>query len=479
MNQPPSIKKNYLYNTAFTIASFLFPIITFPYVARVLGPVYIGKVAFAESIVAYFALFASLGIPLYGIREVAKVRDDKTALNRVFSELFIINVAAMGISALLFLSLFFLIEKIRAEEVLFLVLGINIILGAFSIEWLYKGLENYQYITLRSLFFKLISLGLLFLLVRSQGDYVWFAGISVLALSGANILNMINSKKYVKLTLKDIQLKKHIKPILVIFSTTIAISLYINLDKVMLGFLAGDEYVGLYTAASKMNRIVLSVITSLGTVLIPRMSYYLESNRMAEFDLLSKRSLDFIFSLAIPAMVGMILLSNEIMLLFAGPQYTSAVLTTRIMAPIILLIGLSTFFSLQILIPSHKEIFVLYITLSAAITDIALNFLLIPRFYHNGAAIATVSAELIAMMLNVLFIKKLFPIKILSRKTFELLLISLSFIPVVLFIKHFSTNYIFTFSLSILLCMSIYVIVSFKRKYELMMNIYTQVRSYF
>lgn len=456
MNQPPSIKKNYLYNTAFTIAGFLFPLITFPYVARVLGPVYIGKVAFAESIVAYFSLLASLGIPLYGIREVAKVRDDKTALNRVFSELFIINLLAMGISALLFLSLFFLIDKIRAEEVLFLVLGINIILGAFSIEWLYKGLENYQYITLRSLFFKLISLGLLFLLVRSQGDYVWFAGISVLALSGANILNMINSRKYVKLILKDIQLKKHIKPILVLFSTSIAISIYINLDKVMLGFLAGDASVGLYTAAVKINRILLTVVISLGAVLLPRMSYYVEKKKMDEFTDLADKSIRFIYMLAFPFMIGLFLLANPVIQLFSGPQFVDSIITLRILVPIILLIGISNFIGIQILLPRGGEKKLLYSTLTGAGVNFTLNLFLIPIYKHNGAAAATVIAELCVTLTQFLFIKEYAAIDWFKKKA-NYVLFSLLMGLIIFLFKFFLTNAIVYFFVSIIIGGGIYL----------------------
>jgi len=456
MNQIPSIKKNYFYNTAFTIASFLFPLITFPYVARVLGPVYIGKVAFAESIVAYFALFASLGIPLYGIREVAKVRDDKEALNRIFSELFIINLSAMGISVLLFLSLFFLIEKIQAEEVLFLVLGINIVLGAFSIEWLYKGLENYQYITLRSLSFKVISLGLLFLLVRSQDNYVLFAGISVLALSGANILNMIHSRKYVKITLKKIHLRKHIKPIIILFSTSIAISIYINLDKVMLGFLADDKSVGLYTAAIKMNKITLAVVTSLAVVLIPRLSYYIEMNKKDEFLRLANKSLDFVFFLGIPSIIGILLLADNLVLMFSGERFMEAAYTVRILAPIILFIGLSNFFAFQIHLPENREKYNLYSVIVGASTNFFLNLILIPHFKHNGAAIATLIAEFSVAFMTYLFSKYKHDFKIVTLNRVKYFAISLFFVPIIFFVNYVVSLAMLSTSVSIVTCIIFY-----------------------
>lgn len=457
MNHLPSIKKNYLYNTAFTAANFLFPLITFPYVARVLGPVYIGKVSFAESIVTYFVIFASLGIPLYGIREIAKVRDNKEALSRTFSELFVINLLAMLLSAFLYIGFFLSVEKIQAEKILFLVVGLNIVLSIFSIDWLFKGLENYRYITIRSLIFKIVSAGFLFLLVKSVNDYVYYAGINVIAISGANILNMLHSRNYVKIVLKKIQLKKHLKPILVIFSTVIAIKIYINLDKVMLGFLAGDEYVGLYTASYKINIILLGIVTSLGAVIVPRISYYLENRMMDEFKELAYKSVHFIVLLSLPFMTGLFLLAEPIIFVFSGRQFQDAMSTVQILTPIILLAGISNFTGIQVLFPGGGEKKLLYSTLLGAFTNFLLNLILIPKFKHNGAAIATLCAEFTVTACQMWMVTKYIRIQWLDKRNLVYFLCSLCVGVAVYFMKYPIHNQVLYMVASILIGGLLYI----------------------
>ena len=203
-------------NAFLTMSSFIFPLITFPYVSRVLLPIGTGKVSFATSIINYFSMFAQLGIPTYGIRACAQVRDNREELSRVVQELLIINLIMNVISyAALFVSIF-TIQKLTLEKELYILLSFTIILTSIGMEWLYKALEQYTYITVRSVIFKFVALIAMFLLVHEQKDYVIYGGITIFASSASNILNFINAHKYINLRfVGKYNLKRHIKPILI------------------------------------------------------------------------------------------------------------------------------------------------------------------------------------------------------------------------------------------------------------------------
>jgi len=478
MNTSPSIKKNYLYNSILTTVGFVFPLITFPYVTRVLGPEGIGKVKFAESIVVYFVTLANLGIPMYGIREIAKVRDNQEKLNKVFTELFVVNIVSMILATIFFSILFVFVHKIQEEKLLFVIMGVTIFLNVFSIDWFFRGMENYRYISLRSLFALSFSLILLFVFVKSAEDYIIYAGITVVASSGIKILNIFYRRNFVKFVFNELNLKRHVKPILVFFSTTIAISIYLNLDIVMLGFLSGDRYVGLYTAAIKPIKIVTAIIASLGVVLVPRLSYYLSAKNFFQFEELSKKSLNFVFFFSIPCSIMIFLLADEIILLLTGNLFISASITLKLLSVLIIFLVISNFYSLQILVPQNKEKYVLYITISAAVVNIVLNFLLIPQYHHNGAAIATLLAEFVATILNIYFVKNYYKVRLFSKEYLMLLLISLTFIPIITFIKYFFHNTIIVLSLSSVCCAIVYLSFSYYIKNEILLLINEQLKKF-
>ena len=272
-----SIKLNFVMNIILTMSSFIFPLITFPYVSRVLLPVGTGKVSMATSVITYFSMFAQLGIPTYGIRACAKVRDNREKLSKVAQELLIINIIMSMISYMVLIILLFYVPKFRCEKELYVILSFNIILTSIGMEWLYKALEQYTYITVRSVIFKFIALIFMFFLVHKQTDYVIYGGITIFAASASNILNLINAHKFINLKpVGNYNFRRHLKPVLIFFAMSCATTIYTNLDTVMLGFMTTDTDVGYYNAAVKIKVILVSVVTSLGTVLLPRASYYIQ-----------------------------------------------------------------------------------------------------------------------------------------------------------------------------------------------------------
>ena len=401
MNQYSSVKKNFMMNIILTMSSFIFPLITFPYVSRILLPVGTGKVSFAVSLISYFNMFAQLGIPTYGICECAKVRDNRMELSRTAHELLLINASMSIISYVFFALAVLFIPKLREEYLLYIIVSFTIFFNAIGMEWLYKALEQYSYITIRSVLFKFIALVFMFMLIHEPGDYIIYGGITILAASASNVMNLLNIHKYIDMRfIGNYHLKRHIKPIIIFFAMACATTIYTNLDTIMLGFMTTDANVGYYNAAIRIKTVLVSIVTSLGTVLLPRVSYYIKSGMVKEFYRIVNKSLNFTFLIASPLMVYFILFARQGIFFLSGVAYEGAIIPMRIIMPTLLLIGITNVLGIQILVPLGKEKIVLYSEVAGAVTDCILNFMLIPKMFAAGAAIGTLIAEFVVLVVQ-------------------------------------------------------------------------------
>lgn len=407
MKPQKSVKFNFIMNSILTVSTLIFPLITFPYVSRILMPSGMGKVSFATSLISYFSMFAQLGIPTYGVSACAKVRDDKVKLTRTVHELLIINLIMNVITYFaLFCTLEF-VPRLYDERRLYVIISFTIILTSIGMEWLYKALEQYTYITIRSIVFKVIALIAMFLLIHDESDYVLYGGISIFAASASNIFNLINVHKYIYIKpIGNYNIKRHWKAVFVFFAMACATTIYTQLDSVMLGFLANESDVGYYNAAIKIKMILASVVASLGTVLLPRASYYLENNKIKEFKKISRKSLNFVIIISIPLMVFFIIYAKETILILSGETYYKAIRPMQIIMPTLLFIGLTNILGIQILVPMGKEIYVLYSEIAGAITDLVINAWLIPKYASVGAAIGTLVAEFVVLVVQYTVLRK-------------------------------------------------------------------------
>ncbi len=396
MKQQKSVKLNLIMNAILTMSSFVFPLITFPYVSRVLLPLGTGKVSFATSIVSYFAMIAQLGIPTYGIRACAKVRDNKEKLSKTVHEIFIINMIMCIIGYIAFFITLFLVPRLYEEKLLMLIMSSTLLFNTIGMEWLYRALEQYTYITVRSIIFKFVALIAMFFIVRKQSDYAMYGVVTILAAVGSNIFNFINVHKYISLRpIGHYNLKQHVKPIITFFALSVAATVYTNLDIVMLGFMKTDEDVGYYNAAVRIKSILVSIVTSLGAVLLPRASYYIEQGLMDEFRRISKKAIQFVALLATPLMLYFMLFAKEGIFLLSGDTFVGSIIPMQVIMPTLLFIGMSNILGIQILVPLGKEKIVLYSELAGAAVDLVLNLILIPYLGATGAAIGTLAAELV------------------------------------------------------------------------------------
>lgn len=402
-----SIKLNFIMNAILQISAFIFPLITFPYVSRILGPSGTGNVSFATSIVTYFALFAQLGIPTYGIRATARVRDDKKLLSKTVQEIFIINAVMCVLAYFVFFVVLNLVPKMYNDKVLFIIISSTILFNSVGMDWLYKGLEKYTYITFVSIIFKFIALILMFVCVHHKNDYVIYGAISIFAASASNICNLVNIHKliYIK-PIFNYEFTKHLRPIMIFFAMSCATTIYTNLDTVMLGFMKDNVEVGYYNAAIKIKNVLLGVVTSLGTVLLPRASYYIENNMYSEFKRIAGKALNFVVLISFPLCLYFILFAKEGVLFLSGDAYTEAILPMQILMPTLIFIGLTNIMGIQMLIPLGREKVVLYSEIAGAIVDLVINTILIPIMASSGAAIGTLVAEMVVWIVQYIALKE-------------------------------------------------------------------------
>ena len=457
-----SVKLNFILNTTRIFLGAFFILVTTPYITRILGAENLGKVDYVNSIIQYFILFTALGIPNYGIREIAKTRDNIFDRTKTVIELGIILIITTIIG---YVVLFFLLNNIngfKELKTLILIMSTWILFNNIGFEWFYQGIENQVYITIRFIIIRLIVLILMFLFVKNSKDYIIYGIILVLMNSGSNVLNLINIRKYLSfknITLKKLDLKKHIKPVLIIFAASLSVSIYLQLDVVMLGNI-NDKIVAYYTVPNKLIRLILVVITALGTVLVPRISNCIKNNDIENYKKYINYSLKYILMLSIPSVVGIFLLADNIILIMAGEKFIESILTVRILVFILFIVGIAYFLGFQLLYPHGLEKYYTYSVTIAAVINFVFNYIMIPKYYQNGAAIGTIIAELTGVMLMLYFTRNyLKEVEFYNLKNLKYFISSIIMGLIILFIKYLNLGNILTILISISLGSIIYFII--------------------
>lgn len=396
-----SIKRNFLMNSLLTLSSFIFPMITFPYISRILLPAAIGRVSYATSLVVYFNLIAQLGIPTYGIRACAQVRDDKLKLTRVVQELFIINLLMSGLVYILFFGLLVLVPQLQDDRMLYIVMSSAILFNALGIDWMYQGLEQYAYITKRSILFKFFALIMMFAFIHQPGDYIIYGGISIFASSASNILNFMNARKFILMKyVGGYQFKRHFRAIGIFFAMSCATIIYTNLDTIMLKWLTTNIDVGYYNTAVRVKTILVGIVTSLGAVLLPRASYYVENQMLEDFRRVSKKAINFVVVFASPISLYFILFAKPSIYLLSSSAFAGAIKPMQIIMPTVMLIGITNILGIQILVPLGRQKIVMWSEIAGAGIDFLVNWLLIPKYASAGAAFGTLLAEIIVLVIQ-------------------------------------------------------------------------------
>ena len=393
-----SLKVNAVLNVIKQCSTIIFPLITYPYISRVLGSVNFGRVSFSSSIIEYGVVFAALGIPTYMVREGAKVRNDKASIKQMTSEVFTISLITMLISIGVIAVLTVLSPRLRVEGLLIGILGLNIVFSVLGRDWINTIYEDYLYITVRYIALKFISLFLIFLFVKSPEHYLRYAAIMLFSESGGYILNMLYTRRYVPfvVTAKP-NIKKHIKPLLFLFCSTIAVRIYIQSDITILGFMRTDAEVGVYSLASRIYSVIKSVLNAIILVTIPRISYYVGNGKREEYNQLLSKLKSSLMTLLFPCIVGGVALSKNVMYIMGGEQFIYGYRSFEILCIALLFAVLGCYYAQGILIPNKRENKYFVCTSVSALVNILLNFIAIRYFGIEGAAITTLIAEVIIM----------------------------------------------------------------------------------
>lgn len=451
-----SITKNIFWNALRIGSNLLFPLITFPYTARILGPEIKGEFEYINAVVGYFILFANLGFPMYGIREVSNNRDSIQRLSRICSSIFTANLLTSLIA--FFVYIIGCYYAVSDSLSIYLIIGISIPLSCIQFDWFYQGIEDFRYITIRSLIVRTLSLIALFIFVKSSDDLIPYAIITVIATLGNNVYNYNRIRKLISLRLNLKGCLRHIKGSSVLFLATIIVSLYTTINTVMLGLLDSNESVGYFTASNKLIHLVLMVITATLSVVLPRISYHINSGDKDSSSYLQYKVLHIMLRLCIPLTIAIYILSPDIIYVMAGQQYIASIPLLQILSFIILFITLSDFFGNHILYTAKKESKGNICAILGTICNILLNLILIKKYGCLGVAVSTVCAEFIVTTSAYFFARKHLnlPLRIFIPKN---ILIAISFMVLILHIANtfFHEYNIYTLIIKTLLGSCIYL----------------------
>ena len=463
---------NIIFNAIKTVLNLLFPLITFPYASRVLGVENIGLVQYYNSIISYFIIFAGLGVSYYAVREGTKYRDDKDSLSKFSSELISILLITTFISYIMLFIIFFT-NRSSFDEKLLVISSLSIMFSSLSLEWIYQIKEDFVYISLRSFCFHIISFISLILFVKSKNDYYIYAILHVISCGGSSILNILNSKKYITfLKVKVLDLKKHIKPILIIFGSSIATTIYMNMDTVMIGYINGSYDVGLYTVSVKVNQALKMLISSVSTVMLSRLSYYINTNQIHKYKQLLSTGVNSIFLILIPCAFGLIILSEQVIILFSGNEYIQASFASKILSINIIFSVIDTILYYQVLLPFKKEKEACFATIVGAVVNLVLNMYAIKYYSFNGAAVTTLLSEICVFIVLLYYANQSINIRKYINEIYYYIIASVPIFFIGKYCISNYSNYIITIFSTVFISIVIYIpiILIIKKEYILIIQ---------
>lgn len=454
-----SLKRNFSFNILLNISSVIFPLITAPYVARILQPDGVGLYNFANTFASYFSLVALLGIPNYGIREVSKLRDNKKGLQLFVSQILSISVITTLLVSVLYFSLIIILKQLNENFTIFFVAGFLVYLSPFKIDWFYKGLEEFEYITIRTLVIRVVSIICLFVFVREKNDLIIYIILTVLGVAGADVWN------FYKLWLSGIHpfftttgIGAHFKPLCILFASSIAISVYTVLDTIMLGFITDYSEVGYYNNAIHVAKVLLALVTSFSAVSIPRFAYYVKEKNLTKANELFNRSLSLVSLFSFPLAFIIMCVAPVFVPWFFGASFTGAIVPLMILGFLNIAIGVSNITGLQVMIGIGMDKLFLKSILVGTIINFSLNLILIPYWGAIGASVASVVAEFSVTITMLIFIYKYSFVRVnLLSDSFKSLFGAFLFIPLVTIIPAniSAPIYLVIYGVS---CATIYVI---------------------
>ncbi len=413
--QKKSIRKNYILNAGYQVLLLIVPLILAPYLSRVLEPDGVGTASFVESVVAYFTLFATMGISTYGQREISYIQEDKDKRSQVFWNTKILGFCTSAAAITVYV-VFAILQK--KNSTLYLILTLNLVAVFFDITWFFQGLEEFGKTVARNAICRVLQVIYVFIFVKTKEDLpLYVLGLGLFTALG-NLSLWAYLPKYVnKVSLRELRPFRDIRVVWSLFIPTIAIQIYTVLDKTMIGLITDSSFEnGYYEQAIKISRMLLAVVTALGTVMVPRIGYHFGKNETGEIRRLMYRGYRFVWFLGVPLCFGLIMVSGNFVPWFFGPGYDRVVPLLGILSLLILAIGINNVTGIQYLIPTKRQNIFTYTVIIGACVNFCLNLVLIHFIRSVGAAIASVAAETVIAVIQLIIVRKeLSPMRVLKE----------------------------------------------------------------
>jgi len=406
------IKTNFIYSTILTVSNFIFPFLTFPYTSRVLGVDSIGIYNWVNGIIQYFILFSMMGIGIVGIREVAKNKNNPTELSKTFSTLLTLTILTTVIALVVLFVLIATIPKFGNYKEMFYIGAANVLINLFLVEWFFKGIENFKFITVRSIIVKSVYVISVFVFVHQKQDYFAYYILTVTAVFLNALLNWIYCRKFVHFTLKNIDLKPLLKPFLILGIYLLFNSMYSTFNVAYLGFVGGNKEVGFYSTATKLYAILLAFFSAFTGVMLPRISALVAENNFSEINRLITRSFDILYTFCFPIIIFFVFFAPQIIQIIAGAGYEGSILPMRIVMPLMIIIGTEEILIIQLLMPLNKDKAIFINSVIGAVVGITLAVILVKNLLSVGSAIVWVCSEFSILVSASFFVKKFTGIKI-------------------------------------------------------------------
>lgn len=472
-----SLTLNVLWNGILSLSQILFPLITFPYITRVLGVEANGANSFSLSVVNYFALFATLGMSTYGIKACAQVKYDRKRLSKVVHELlFISGASTVAVLIVLYLSIL-LIPAFNNYRTLMFIYSLNLLLNILGVNWMFQGIEKFSYITTRSILFKIISIVFMFIFVKKPEDVALYALISVFASYGGNIINVIYSRNFIDYRrVGNYNLNQHLRPIMFLFATALAVNIYSHMDSVMLGLFCGDYDTGIYYVAIKVKTILITLVSSFSIVIMSRLSYVKANGEKGIVDLL-KKSYSVIILITVPLVLFFILYAKDSVLFLSGQAYLDSVRPMQLLMPTIFISAVSQILGNQYSVSVGKEKNLMIAVIVGAVVNLIANSILIPKLSYNGAAIGTICAEVAQCMIQVILAKDIVK-RVFSFHKVIVTICSAGIAGIVVIIADNWINYtspFFNLAINAILFFGIYMIILLLAKYDICVEVWNVI----
>ena len=404
------VKKNIGWNMLLTLSAYVFPLLTFPYVTRVLGPAGFGMANFALSVVDYAVLLSTLGMTLVGIRSIAQCPPSREERSKVFSHLISVHLLFSFAALIIYFIVVWFTPSLSSNKELYFIGSAKILFNVFLVEWLYQGLQDFRYVTLRTLFVRTVYVVAIFLFVRHKEDYDIFFYITIAQVVLNAIINWRYSRKYVSFTFYWHGNKEYLSPVASMGVNSVLLSFYTTFNVLFLGFCCGDEPVGYYSAAVRLYGLILSVISAYNGVFVPYMNTLYANGEIDKFREVVSKSISLVCMVSLPIIIGGTILAPQIIRLVAGAGFERAVLPFRIILIQVLLVGIAQILECQILLAYKKYREILICTALTALLSTLIIIIFVPLYAENAAAIAVALPHLIELILLYIYVRKIIEI---------------------------------------------------------------------